>query len=71
MDSTTIRLMAFASDSVARARASRADSVAAAADAAARWILARHDLVLVLMTAVPSVALVLSVYIWRTKNVNA
>lgn len=70
MDSTTIRMMAFASDSMARVRAARVDSVRAAADAAAQWILARHDLVLLSMAVVPSIALVVSVWIWRTKNVG-
>ena len=65
MDSTTVQLMARA----AKIAQERSDSIGAATRSTAEWILLRHDLVLVSMVAIPSLALVVCFFVWRSQSV--
>lgn len=71
MDSTTVVLMAQA----AHLHQVRMDSLREAAQASklalGQWLLLRSELFDLAQVAIPSAALVLSVFIWRTKNVGS
>lgn len=65
MDSTTVYMMAKAS----KLAQMHSDSVDAATRATAEWIILRHDLVLLGLVSIPSVACIIAVTIWTKRNV--